>query len=156
MGRGESGSDVAPHAPNGEQALALPFKERVGWGWCYFALRVESHGQIVACRPRPVVGTAQLRVGNVIYVTGSRQDSCKGLLCQTYKGGLTMQVQHNITEDQATWLRMLESCESEGRPERIAIPDEVLDALVERGFARRWRDGNVTITLGGIREVAQH
>jgi hypothetical protein len=67
-----------------------------------------------------------------------------------------MQVQHNITDDQATWLRMLESRDYEGRPERIAIPDEVLDALVERGFARRWRDGNVTITLGGIREVAQH
>jgi len=63
---------------------------------------------------------------------------------------------HLITEGQATWLRILESREYEGLTDRIAIPDEVLDALVEKGLVRRWRDGGIAITLGGIREVAQH
>ena len=67
-----------------------------------------------------------------------------------------MQALHTVTEGQMSWLRMLETHEYEGRVERIEIPDDVVEALVEKGFARRWRDGKVTITLGGIREVAQH
>ena len=64
--------------------------------------------------------------------------------------------QQLVTEDQAAWLRMLESRHYEGRSEPVEIPDDVLDALLKKGFVRRWHDGNVTITLGGIREVAQH
>ncbi|HET7780004.1 MAG TPA: hypothetical protein VFL07_15775 [Rudaea sp.] len=67
-----------------------------------------------------------------------------------------MQDLHFVTEDQATWLRVLESREYEGLSDRIEIPDEILDALVEKGLVRRWRDGAIAITLGGIREVAQH
>jgi len=67
-----------------------------------------------------------------------------------------MQMHHNVTEDQATWLKMLETRHHEGHSGPLAIPDAVLDALLSRGFVRRWNDGNVTITLGGIREVARH
>ena len=67
-----------------------------------------------------------------------------------------MQDLHFVTEDQAAWLRILESREYEGLSGRIDIPDEVLDALVEKGLVRRWRDGGIAITLGGIKEVAQH
>ncbi len=67
-----------------------------------------------------------------------------------------MQDLHLVTEDQATWLRILESREYEGLTDRIDIPDGVLEALAEKGLVRRWRDGGVAITLGGIREVAQH
>lgn len=72
------------------------------------------------------------------------------------KGEFAMQELHLVTEDQATWLRILESREYEGLSDRIAIPDDVVDALVEKGLVRRWRDGAIAITLGGIREVAQH
>lgn len=66
------------------------------------------------------------------------------------------QNQNLVTEDQAVWLRVLESRQYEGVYERIAIPDDVLEVLVEKGLVRRWRDGDIAITLGGIREVAQH
>ena len=67
-----------------------------------------------------------------------------------------MQDLHLVTEDQAVWLRFLETREYEGSSDRIEIPDEVVDALVQKGLVRRWRDGAIAITLGGIREVAQH
>ena len=67
-----------------------------------------------------------------------------------------MQDLHFVTEDQAEWLRILESHEYEGVSDNIDIPDKVLDALVEKGLVRRWSDGAIAITLGGIREVAQH
>jgi hypothetical protein len=67
-----------------------------------------------------------------------------------------MQELHYVTEDQATWLRLLERHEYEHTPDQIDIPDDVLDALLQKGLVRRWRDGSVAITLGGIREVAQH
>jgi hypothetical protein len=67
-----------------------------------------------------------------------------------------MQELHLVTEDQAVWLRILETREYEGLTERIVIPDDVLDALVEKRLVRRWSDGDIAITLGGIREVAQH
>ena len=67
-----------------------------------------------------------------------------------------MQVNHVVTENQAVWLRMLEGRQYQGASENFDIPEDVIDALVQMGFVRRWRDGSVTITLGGIREVAQH
>ena len=67
-----------------------------------------------------------------------------------------MQDLHYITEDQAHWLRILENIQYEGLPENIIIPDDVIDVLVDKGLVHRWRDGTVGITLGGIREVAQH
>jgi len=67
-----------------------------------------------------------------------------------------MQDLHYVTEDEAAWLRILEKREYEGLSDRITIPDDVLNALLEKGLVRRWRDGAVAITLGGIREVAQH
>jgi hypothetical protein len=51
---------------------------------------------------------------------------------------------------------MLETRHYDGSTDLIEIPEDVVEALVRRGFARRWNDGNVTITLGGIREVARH
>lgn len=67
-----------------------------------------------------------------------------------------MQDPQYVTEDQAAWLRILERQEYEHLSEPIDIPDDVLDALVRKGLVRRWRDGSVALTLGGIREVAQH
>jgi hypothetical protein len=67
-----------------------------------------------------------------------------------------MQDLHFVTEVEARWLRVLEARQYEHVSEPIAVPDEVLDALVAKGLVRRWRDGGVDITLGGIREVAQH
>ena len=67
-----------------------------------------------------------------------------------------MRFQYGITEDEAVWLKLLESREYGGSTEPITIPEDVVDALLKKGFVRRWRDGNVTITLGGMREVAQH
>ncbi len=67
-----------------------------------------------------------------------------------------MQDTHHVTEDQARWLRILESHRYDRSSEPVAIPDDVLEVLLRRGFVHRWRDGAIAITLGGIREVAQH
>lgn len=67
-----------------------------------------------------------------------------------------MQDLHLVTEDEARWLRILETRQYERLSDPITVPEEVLDSLVAKGLARRWRDGGVEITLGGIREVAQH
>jgi len=67
-----------------------------------------------------------------------------------------MQDLHLVTEDQATWLRILERREYERLSDDIAVPDHVLEALVQKRLVRRWSDGAIAITLGGIREVAQH
>ena len=67
-----------------------------------------------------------------------------------------MQTMHYVSDDEAAWLRVLEQRENERSTERVDIPDEILNALVLKGLARRWRDGGVAITLGGMREVAQH
>ena len=63
---------------------------------------------------------------------------------------------HLVTEDQAHWLRVLETRQYEGVSDQISIPDDVLEALVEKRLVRRCRDGAVAITLGGMKEVAQH
>lgn len=65
-------------------------------------------------------------------------------------------LQKCVTEEQATWLRLLESLEYDGVGDPIEIPDDVIDALLEMGFVRRWHDGTIAITLGGVKEVAQH
>jgi len=67
-----------------------------------------------------------------------------------------MQDMHFMTEDQAHWLRVLETRQYEGLSDQISIPDEVLEGLLEMRLVRRCRDGAVAITLGGMREVAQH
>jgi len=67
-----------------------------------------------------------------------------------------MQTMHYVSDDEAAWLRVLEQRENQRSTERVAIPDDILNALVLKGLARRWRDGGVAITLGGMREVAQH
>lgn len=67
-----------------------------------------------------------------------------------------MQDTHDVTQDQAHWLRLLESRQSEGPTDALAIPENILDSLLKKGFVRRWRDGAVAITLGGLREVAQY
>lgn len=64
-----------------------------------------------------------------------------------------MYMQHSVTEDQAAWLKALDARDQEGGAENVVIPDDVLDALVAKGLVRRWQDGNVTLTLGGIRQV---
>lgn len=67
-----------------------------------------------------------------------------------------MQDLHDLTDDQALWLkRILES-----RPKRVlfdhfTIPEDVEEVLVSKGLVRRWRNGDVEITLGGIREVTR-
>ena len=63
-----------------------------------------------------------------------------------------------LTEDQALWLRRILECRMNGGDlaEGIDIPDDIESVLVKRGFVRRWRDGAIEITLGGIREVTQH
>jgi len=37
----------------------------------------------------------------------------------------------------------------------FAVPDDVRDALAEKGLVRRWRNGAVEITLDGILEVTR-
>jgi hypothetical protein len=72
------------------------------------------------------------------------------------QGGLTMQNLTHVSEEQGTWLRLLEQHEQAQSPDPLDIPDDVLDSLVEKGLVRRWRDGSVAITLAGMRAVALH
>jgi len=39
-------------------------------------------------------------------------------------------------------------------PEHFPLPDDVHDALVEKGLIR-WKGGRVEITLEGVREIAR-
>jgi hypothetical protein len=62
---------------------------------------------------------------------------------------------HDLTDEQAIWLqRIFLSREDPGLLDHLNVPDDVKDALVHMGLVRRWRDGSVEITLGGIREVS--
>lgn len=66
-----------------------------------------------------------------------------------------MQAFNDLTEEQALWLqRIFLSREDPGLLDCLTVPDGVKDALVHKGLVRRWRDGSVEITLGGIREVS--
>jgi hypothetical protein len=86
-----------------------------------------------------------------------RRKSGAGFCCvETQKGVLTMQDLHLVTEDQATWLRILERREYERLSDDISVPDHVLNALLQKRLVRRCSDGTIAITLGGIKEVAQH
>jgi hypothetical protein len=63
---------------------------------------------------------------------------------------------HYLTDDQAVWLkRILDNRESAGLSDRLVIPDGVQDVLVAKGLVRRFRNGDLEITLGGIREVTR-
>jgi hypothetical protein len=63
---------------------------------------------------------------------------------------------HYLTDEQAVWLKkILESRENAGLFERLVIPEEVQNTLVAKGLVRRFRNGDVEITLGGIREVTR-
>jgi hypothetical protein len=63
---------------------------------------------------------------------------------------------HDLSEEQADWLkRILESHPRRTLFDRFAVPDDVRDALAEKGLVRRWRNGAVEITLDGILEVTR-
>lgn len=67
-----------------------------------------------------------------------------------------MQPLHHLTEDQAVWLkRILASRENTGLFDQLVIPADVENVLVAKGLVRRFRNGDVEITLGGIREVTR-
>lgn len=67
-----------------------------------------------------------------------------------------MQVFHDLTDEQALWLqRIYQSRENPNLPDHLVVPDDVQDVLVQKGLVRRWRNGSVEITLGGIREVSR-
>ena len=63
---------------------------------------------------------------------------------------------HDVTDEQARWLRAL----LESRPKRTAggqfkMPEDVRTALAAKGLVW-WVRGMVEITLEGIREAARH
>jgi len=63
---------------------------------------------------------------------------------------------HYLTDDQAVWLkRILDNRENAGLSDKLVIPDGVQDVLVAKGLVRRFRNGDLEITLGGIREVTR-
>ncbi|HET7064138.1 MAG TPA: hypothetical protein VFI49_07645 [Rudaea sp.] len=60
---------------------------------------------------------------------------------------------HNLTDEQAVWLqRILGRREN---ADNLVIPEDVQNTLVAKGLVRRFRNGDVEITLGGIREVTR-
>jgi hypothetical protein len=64
--------------------------------------------------------------------------------------------EHYLTDDQAVWLkRILDNRENAGQFDQLAIPEDVQDVLVAKGLVRRFRNGDLEITLGGIREVTR-
>jgi hypothetical protein len=66
-----------------------------------------------------------------------------------------MQDLHHLTDDQARWLKtILESRPNKSLFDRLPIPEDVRDVLVEKGLVRHWRNGDVEITLAGMVEVA--
>jgi hypothetical protein len=63
---------------------------------------------------------------------------------------------HYLTDEQAVWLKkILESRENAGLFDQLVIPEDVENTLVAKGLVRRFRNGAVEITLGGIREVTR-
>ncbi|HET7065214.1 MAG TPA: hypothetical protein VFI49_13140 [Rudaea sp.] len=60
-----------------------------------------------------------------------------------------------MTEEQARWLtRILETRPKKAPLDHLVVPDDVNDALVEKGLIR-WHRGLLEITLDGIRAVAR-
>ncbi len=63
---------------------------------------------------------------------------------------------HYLSDDQVVWLKkILESRENAGTTDRLVIPEDVQNFLVAKGLVRRFRNGDIEITLGGIREVTR-
>jgi hypothetical protein len=63
---------------------------------------------------------------------------------------------HYLTDDQAAWLkRILDSRENTGLFDQPDIPEDVQNVLVAKGLVRRFRNGDLEITLGGIREITR-
>jgi hypothetical protein len=63
---------------------------------------------------------------------------------------------HYLTDDQAVWLkRILDSRENTGLFDQPDIPEDVQNVLVAKGLVRRFRNGDLEITLGGIREITR-
>jgi hypothetical protein len=63
---------------------------------------------------------------------------------------------HCLTDEQAVWLkRILDSRDNTGLFDQLVIPEDVQNTLVAKGLVRRFRNGDVEITLGGIREVTR-
>jgi hypothetical protein len=63
---------------------------------------------------------------------------------------------HYLTDEQAVWLkRILESRENAGLFDQLVIPEDVQNTLVAKGLVRRFRNGDLEITLGGIREATR-
>jgi hypothetical protein len=63
---------------------------------------------------------------------------------------------HYLTDEQAVWLkRILDSRDNTGLFDQLVIPEDVQNTLVAKGLVRRFRNGDVEITLGGIREVTR-
>lgn len=70
-------------------------------------------------------------------------------------GGLGMMRSDELDDEHAHWLKkVLESRPRRGAPDQFVIPDDVHDALVEKGLIR-WQNGAVEITLEGIRAIAR-
>ena len=64
--------------------------------------------------------------------------------------------EHYLTDDQAAWLKsILDNRETAGLFDKPAIPEDVQNVLVAKGLVRRFRNGDLEITLGGIREVTR-
>ena len=62
----------------------------------------------------------------------------------------------DLTDEQARWLRrVLETRPKRGGLDVFTIPDDVHDALVEKGFIR-WVRGQVEISLEGIRAISRY
>ena len=63
---------------------------------------------------------------------------------------------HYLTSDEVVWLkRMFETRENAGKFDHLDIPERVQDSLVAKGLVRRFRNGDIEITLGGIREATR-
>jgi hypothetical protein len=104
----------------------------------------ERFGRAVASDRRDVICVAK-------ELAGQAQDSNR-----SKPGGLAMQVFHDLTDEQALWLqRIYQSRENASLLDHLVVPNVVEDVLVHKGLVRRWRNGSVEITLGGIREVVR-
>jgi hypothetical protein len=62
----------------------------------------------------------------------------------------------DLTEEQAHWLRrVLQTRPKRGGLDVFTIPDDVHDALIEKGLIR-WVHGQVEISLEGIRAISRY
>jgi hypothetical protein len=66
-----------------------------------------------------------------------------------------MQEFHDLSDEQASCLQRILRNRDPASAEDLAVAEDMLDELVQQRLVRRWRDGSVEITLGGMREVAR-